>query len=145
MDKKLTIITSVVAGLIVLALAGYVGYTVYNNQTTDNNTSTTNTDSKTVKTTKTVSDCKPLVADDKTGTGKAPYSPVLRSKLVKNATATKPVCMWSMDGELSHLSVPVSGSCVFSGVPIYSPGVFKVNLVVQDTDCDVSTNVTVSQ
>ena len=141
MDKKLTIITSIVAGVIVLALAAYVGYTIYTGSQTKTNTS--NTGSGTV--TKKVADCKPLVADDKTGTGKAPYSPVLRSKLIKNATVNKPVCMWSMDGQLLHLSVPVSGNCVFSGVPIHTPGTFNVSLEVEDTDCNINADVTVTK
>ena len=141
MDKKLTIITSIVAGIIVLGLAAYVGYTMYNGNQTKS-TSNKN-DSGTV--TKKIADCKALVADDKTGIGKAPYSPVLRSKLLKNATANKPVCMWSMDGQLLHLSVPVSGNCVFSGVPIHTPGTFKVSLEVEDTDCSISADVTVTK
>ncbi|MEI6267228.1 MAG: hypothetical protein WCP14_05090 [bacterium] len=145
MDKKLTIITSIVAGVIVIALAAYVGYTMYSgNLSKDDTTNNTSSKKGDVVTTK-ATDCEALVADDKTGTGKAPYSPVLRSKLNKNATTTKPVCMWSMDGQLLHLSVPVSGSCVFSGVPIHTPGTFKINLEVQDTNCKIDAGVTVTQ
>ena len=146
MDKKLTIITSVVAGLIVLALVSYVGYTVYNSgKTTDNATTTTKTTTTTTTTTKGVADCKPLVSDDKTAVGKAPYSPVLRAKLIKNSTTTKPVCMWSLDDKLLHLSVPVSGNCVYSGVPIYGPGTYKIGLSVEGTDCTIDKTVTVTQ
>ncbi len=137
MDKKLTIIVSLVVGLLVLAGIGYFSYLFFKASSGTGSSSGNNAVVKAAK------DCDSIVADNGSVSGKAPFSPVLRSKLSKNATAKTPICSWSVGDQFSHLSVPVDGKCVFGGTPFNTPGTYTISLEGQGLNCKVNASITV--
>jgi Tfp pilus assembly protein PilE len=131
--EKKTLIELAVALLVIVVIAGlaFAGYKYYldNDDTTEDGGVEVAANCEELK----------LITPEKAS---APTVPVLELKLNKNSKTAKSICSWSINGEASHVSVPVKEKCIFGDKIFDKAGTYKIALEVSDNNRNLNKTVT---
>jgi len=78
----------------------------------------------------TQSDCGSLITEDGKTSGLAPYSPVVKAKIVGTFPKDKAICHWTVNGEDYGTSQPYGDYCIRYGLTFYNVGDYKISYKV---------------
>jgi len=71
--------------------------------------------------------CGSLVTEDGKTSGLAPYSPVVKAKIVDSLPKDEAICQWTINGEDYGKSKPEGDYCIRYGLDFYRVGEYKVS------------------
>jgi len=119
--RPTTLIVLVVVLVLLVAFGFWFFGQIYNKKNSDKETSTQKNSDE---------GCGPLIVEDGKVTGLAPFSPVVKAKIVGSFAKDKEVCHWTVNGQDYGTSKPYGDYCIRYGLTFRNVGDYKISYKV---------------